>query len=394
MINGLGSLYGLVSMATCVVMTTASAGDKSWLFHRCMWDCNKQACRDETKISKGFRQFNHDETEFQSTQPWYMQWLQWSCKDDCDYHCMWHTVEELRHDNNPVPQFHGKWPFVRFYGMQEPASVLFSILNGLPHIYMIHKIRQTVSPKSPMYNVWHMYAMVGINTWFWSAVFHARDKPFTELMDYCCAFSSVVFSFCTLWLRILGTENRLMAGSVATVFLSLYVYHVRFLVQGRIDYSYNMKVNVATGLLTSACWLTWCFRRRREQPYVWKAAIVSIAVVLLLSLELGEFPPYMWIFDAHSLWHAGTVWLPFLWYSFVIDDCHYLMNQQNKQLKVTETSGDTGDVNDGVDDDVDDMHRSGVSSTSGDNNIWMGNSFNKSLYKMSRNKARVEARPH
>ena len=70
------------------------------------------------------------------------------------------------------------------------------------------------------------------------------------------------------------------------------------------------------------------------------------------------------------------------------------MNQQNKQLKVTETSGDTGDVNDGVDDDVDDMHRSGVSSTSGDNNIWMGNSFDKSLYKMSRNKARVEARPH
>ena len=38
-----------------------------------------------------------------------------------------------------------------------------------------------------------------------------------------------------------------MAGSVATVFLSLFVYHVRFLVQGRIDYSYNMKVNVATG---------------------------------------------------------------------------------------------------------------------------------------------------
>ena len=51
---------------------------------------------------------NVDEAEFQSTQPWYMQWLQWSCKDDCDYHCMWHTVEELRQNNDPVPQFHGK----------------------------------------------------------------------------------------------------------------------------------------------------------------------------------------------------------------------------------------------------------------------------------------------
>ena len=73
-----------------------------------------------------------------------------------------------------------------------------------------------------------------------------------------------------------------------------------------------------------------------------------------------------------------------------------MMNQQNQQLKATAISGDTGDVNDGVDDDVDvdDMDRSGVSSTSGDNDIWKGNSFNKSLYKMSRNKARFESRNH
>jgi len=44
--------------------------------------------------------------------------------------------------------------------MQEPASVLFSILNGLPHIYMIFKFRQTISASTPMYIVWHIYAVV------------------------------------------------------------------------------------------------------------------------------------------------------------------------------------------------------------------------------------------
>lgn len=376
MANGLGFLYGLVSMATYVVMTTASAGEGSWLFHRCMWDCNEQACRDDTV--------------FQSIQPWYMRWLQWTCRDECDYHCMWHTVEAMLQNNKRVPQFHGKWPFIHFYGIQEPASVLFSILNGLPHIYMILKFRKTVSSNSPMYIIWHLYAMVGVNTWFWSAVFHARDKPFTELMDYCCAFSFVNFSFCILWLRVLGTENRLLVGTISAVFLSLYIYHISYLAQGHLDYGYNMKANIAIGLLNAACWLTWCFRSRREQPYVWKAATVTISLVLLLSLELGDFPPYLWIFDAHSLWHAGTVGLTFVWYSFVIDDCHYLLDQQNRQLKAMTANGDTTTT--GSPGEVDDMQTNGVSSTSGDKNIRMRTPFNRSLNAMSRDKHSFQAR--
>ncbi|KAI0232449.1 Post-GPI attachment to proteins factor 3 [Lamellibrachia satsuma] len=353
MVIGLGFLFGLVSMATCVAMTTASAGDRSWLFHRCMWNCKEHSCTDQ----KGF----------EMSQPWYMRWLQWSCMDECDYMCMWHTVSTLLRENNNVPQFHGKWPFIRLYGIQEPASVIFSILNGLPHIYMILKFRRSVSSKAPMYIAWHLYAMAGFNTWFWSCVFHARDKPFTELMDYCCAFALVVVSFYMLWLRVLGTENWLTVGAVSTLFVSLFIYHVRYLSQGSFDYGYNMKANITIGLLNCACWLMWCFLNRREQHYVWKAATVSISILLLLSLELGDFPPYLWTFDAHSLWHAGTVGLPFLWYSYVIDDCQYMMNQQDKQLKSktadtngTSATGDTGSVG------VGDAHANGFSTTETD----------------------------
>ena len=28
--------------------------------------------------------------------------------DECDYHCMWHTVEEMIQHHRQVPQFHGK----------------------------------------------------------------------------------------------------------------------------------------------------------------------------------------------------------------------------------------------------------------------------------------------
>jgi len=68
------------------------------------------------------------------------------------------------------------------------------------------------------------------------------------------------------------------------------------------------------GLTNAAIWLIWTYRVYRQQPYVWKAAVSIISVLVLLLLELGDFPPIWWTFDAHSLWHAGTILLPLLWY--------------------------------------------------------------------------------
>jgi len=35
----------------------------------------------------------------------------------------------------PPMKYHGKWPFLRVLGMQEVASVLFSIANLVVHLY-------------------------------------------------------------------------------------------------------------------------------------------------------------------------------------------------------------------------------------------------------------------
>jgi len=44
--------------------------------------------------------------------------------------------------------------------MQEPASTIFSALNGLSHIVMLGYFRARVSSDAPFYYLWHFYAVV------------------------------------------------------------------------------------------------------------------------------------------------------------------------------------------------------------------------------------------
>lgn len=73
---------------------SASVGDRSWVFGRCMDTCLHQKCTDMTR--------------FKSKQPWIRQVLRWSCTDECRYTCMWKTVRAFEKDGSPIPQFFGK----------------------------------------------------------------------------------------------------------------------------------------------------------------------------------------------------------------------------------------------------------------------------------------------
>lgn len=84
--------------------------------------------------------------------------------------------------------------------MQEPASVLFSILNLGGHFYGWKRYMSRISPH---YHLKPLYAALGIfsmNCWTWSAVFHSRDFPFTEkmgiflviLLDYFSAMAALL----------------------------------------------------------------------------------------------------------------------------------------------------------------------------------------------------------
>ena len=148
---------------------------------------------------------------------------------------------------------------------------------------------------------------------------------------------------------------------IFAAFLAIYIYHAHYLLYVKFDYGYNMQVNIAMGksghikyiysngmfslgtvfvlfLLTmwkrspvvtlafifvlagvanSICWIAWSERVYKKQPYCLKAVIALLLFNGAALLEVLDFPPIAWTFDAHSLWHAATVPLPLLWYRCV-----------------------------------------------------------------------------
>ena len=86
--------------------------------------------------------------------------LRWSWEDNCRYECMHRVVAERIERGESVQQYHGKWPFVRVAGIQEPAAVLFSLANlagyviGFPAYWAVVKrddfFSQVNPPKLPL----------------------------------------------------------------------------------------------------------------------------------------------------------------------------------------------------------------------------------------------------
>jgi hypothetical protein len=73
-----------------------------------------------------------------------------------------------------IQQYYGKWPFWRFAGIQEPASVMFSLLNFWSHFIGYKQVRRRLSASHPMRPFYLLWSILSMNAWFWSAIFHTR----------------------------------------------------------------------------------------------------------------------------------------------------------------------------------------------------------------------------
>ncbi|KAF2153765.1 Per1-like protein [Myriangium duriaei CBS 260.36] len=257
--------------------------------------------------------------------------LLWTCPSECDYTCQ-HiiTSERLARDppyRVPVQQFHGKWPFHRFLGMQEPFSVLFSALNLLAHEWGIAQLR-TYVPESYRLRKWYLgFGYMGVVSWVASCVFHTRDFSLTEKVDYFAAGGSVMYGLYLAPVRIWRLDEDVpLKGSLLRLWTvlcaGLYAAHVAYLGLWRFDYTYNMAANVAVGILQNGLW-TWFsvsrYNRVKRAWTIWPGLIVAW-IILAMSLELFDFPPWGGMVDAHSLWHLGTVGPTIWWYNFLVKD--------------------------------------------------------------------------
>ncbi|XP_014097852.1 post-GPI attachment to proteins factor 3 isoform X1 [Bactrocera oleae] len=325
-----GSVYPnilyILLLICFVVNCYASIGDRTQFFHNCRQNCERQNCSaDGIEIQEQAIKY-YQQSVFDKT-------FAWNCADECQYGCMWRTVDAFAERGWDVPQFYGKWPFVRFLGMQEPASVLFSICNLIAHIRALRRFRTEVHPDSPCYKLWHIFSFVCINGWIWSSVFHTRDFPVTELMDYAFAYSIVLVSFYCMVMRMLYRHSLILRGLISLMFLSFFVNYFAYLSLGKFSYSLNMTTNVATGTLSALGWFIWCYFERHRRPNYRKIIRFYILFGMSMSLELLDFPPIFWIIDAHALWHLATVAIISVFYDFIIDDCRSLRKEMQFEFE-------------------------------------------------------------
>lgn len=142
---------------------------------------------------------------------------------------------------------------------------------------------------------------------------------------------------------MIHNKSTTLKSAISFVLFAFFLGHVnRLRSSGRFDYDYNMKANVATGVFTGIGWLVWYFGSKETDEHAWKVCYVQLLAGCSLLLELMDFPPIWFTFDAHSLWHLCTVPLTMLFYrwvelitnkiiflnrfhfSFIIDDCKRL----------------------------------------------------------------------
>lgn len=251
--------------------------------------------------------------------------LLWDCPSECDYTCQ-HVVTDKRLAREPpyrepVLQYHGKWPFYRFLGVQEPFSVLFSLMNFVAHDYGMGRLRETIPATYRLRRYYLLFGYFGLASWTFSMLFHTRDFGVTEKLDYFAAGASVMYGLYYTPIRIFRLDLKTsMNDSIVRAWtftcIALYLAHISYLTFWRFDYTYNMAANVVVGIVQNVLWSWFSITRYQKSKKLWAAwpGICVAWIILAMSLELFDFPPWYGMLDAHSLWHLGTVLPTVLWY--------------------------------------------------------------------------------
>ncbi|KAL2008104.1 hypothetical protein VTN00DRAFT_8086 [Thermoascus crustaceus] len=311
----LRSISAFLFFACLIGTSTASLGDRLPEFKECVKVCVAENCE-----------------QGDSVLPLYLRLLLWTCPAECDYTCQ-HVITDRRVSReppmlNPVVQFHGKWPFHRIMGMQEPFSVLFSFFNFLAHYQGMAKVRESIPASYPLRKYYLGLGYCGLASWTFSMLFHTRDLPWTEKLDYFAAGASVMYGLFLSVIRVFRLDQpsprykSSLCRYWTTTCITLYLMHVSYLSFWSWDYTYNMAANVVVGIIQNVLWTWFSISRYRKMLKSWTAwpGMIVAWIMLAMSLELLDFPPWGGLIDAHSMWHLGTVVPTAWWYSFLIKD--------------------------------------------------------------------------
>ncbi|KAI3918659.1 hypothetical protein MKX01_041979 [Papaver californicum] len=335
----------LLGVSCCFIQVVdASPGDSDPLYKTCVEQCKNTGCVGENCFQHC--RFSSDgasaDGKWYMQEPLYLRWKQWDCQSDCRYHCMLDREKERENLGSAPVKYHGKWPFKRVFGIQEPVSVAFSAFNlamqfhGWLSFFLLLCYKLPVRPETrkPYYEfsgLWHMYGLLAMNSWFWSAVFHSRDVDLTEKIDYSSAVALLGFSLILALLRTFNVRNEASRVMISAPLLAFVTTHILYLNFYQLDYGWNMEVCVVMGVTQLLLWAVWA--GVTCHPSRWKLWVVVVGGGLAMLLEIYDFPPYMGFVDAHALWHLTTIPLTYLWWSFIKDDAEFRTSELVKKVK-------------------------------------------------------------
>jgi len=149
-----------------------------------------------------------------------------------------------------------------------------------------------------------------------------RDTWLTERLDYCSANIVVGLSLICVTVRALGVRQRAAAMAAVGSIIALVAWHLSYMLAIKFDYGWNMKFCLTLGLFNSASWVVFC--QSTQHPHRWRLYRFLLLMYAALLLEVLDFPPFFMLFDAHALWHATTIPLVYLFYSFLHGDVEWV----------------------------------------------------------------------
>ncbi|CCD22210.1 Per1p NDAI_0A00520 [Naumovozyma dairenensis CBS 421] len=280
----------------------------------------------------------------------------WDCISDCDYQCQ-HVITKMRIEKNEeIYQFHGKWPFVRYFSTQEFFSTIFSIANFVPHYYgfqklnhritSIQKSRGQLATLAILKNYIYV-SIAGMFAWIASTIFHWRDLIITEKLDYFFAGLTVLAGFHAILARMVRLDQYSKWHQYFSIcVLLIFSGHILRLY---IDwsYTYNMRFNIFFGLLQYILLLSLAVqnysylksRRIKSRsfynlPYsrqffklCFIPTILVLSTAMAMSLEIFDFFSYTFQIDAHAIWHFCTIWPSLILYDFFLSDFDLVISE-------------------------------------------------------------------
>lgn len=340
-----------LSLLLLIPAAVASVGDSLPAFKQCLSDC-QATCQDPADSK-----FSQDSVNWISA-----ALFQWDCALDCNYKCQQIVTRQRAADGLPMVQFYGKWPFKRILGITEFFSSVFSLANFYVNYRNYFKVKRQYKlaaykddERATMLHQYLLLLVVSMGGWFCSTIFHIRDFPVTETLDYLGAGAIIAANFNAIFVRKFGLyrADKTRARAVFQTLLCgvLLLHYAKLYLQW--DYGYNMRFNVAVGLAALVLWIlhsVLVHRHYLRRPHYYNNSIhllpyetrilsklnlvglsktkyiplipvaLNLALVAAASLEMVDFDPIAGLVDAHLLWHFCTIFPPIVWYDWNLWD--------------------------------------------------------------------------